>query len=147
MPNKTILRSPYGQHEELRASAAIKCGYLCEQHTDTAVDDLVRPHSNDNGSAEIMVAQEDALQGRSRDTDYASGELVQLRILNRGDLFLAKLKANENVTKGDKLVSNGDGTLKKASSTDTTTNTPFVIATALEASNVASVADLVVRVR
>jgi hypothetical protein len=146
MPNKTILRSPYGQQEEARASTAIKCGHLCELHTDTELTHLVRPHNNDNNAAEIMVAHEDALQGRSRATDYSADELVQLRILNRGDLFLAKLKASENVTIGDRLVSAGDGTLKKASATETTTNSPVILAISQGVSNVGTVADLVVRV-
>lgn len=146
MPNKTILRSPYGQHEEHEASGTIKCGYLCELHQNTDGDPVVRANSNNNQAAEILVAHEDALQGRSRDTDYSAGEIVQLRVLQRGDMFLAKLKASENVSIGDKLVSAGDGTLEKMASTDTTTNHETPLAVALAASNVGTVADLVVRV-
>lgn len=146
MANKTITRSPYGQHDEARASTTIKCGYICERHTDTAGDDLVRPHSNDGGQGQILVAHEDALQGRSRETDYTADELVMLWHCNRGDRFIAKLKANENVSLNDKLVSAGDGTLQKASSTDTVTSHQVVLAIAREASNVASVADIEVEV-
>ncbi len=146
-PNKTILRASASTWEEAIAAAAIKCGYVCEKTTETAGGvDMVQPHSNASNNAQMLIAEEDALQGRSRATDYAIGERVFLRILKSGDKFLAKLKASENVAMNDALVSAGDGSLQKASSADTTSTDIAVLAYAKEASNVATLADLIVEV-
>src|SRR6187402_3523757 len=66
------------------------------------------------GPAELMVAGVDSLRGRDlTETVYANGDRVFLHNPQRGDKFLALIKDGQNVLKGDKLVSNGDGTFKK----------------------------------
>ena len=61
-----------------------------------------------------MFAIEDELQGNGISTAYATTKLVQAMIFLPGDEVQARITNGENISKGDKLVSNGDGTLKKA---------------------------------
>jgi len=110
-----------GRHEEARAAAIIKPGMLLAQNADGAVI----PHSGAAGPAERAFALEDALQGRTIDTDYAVGELVGFVLCKPGDVVYAYLSGGEKVNPSSFLNSNGDGTLQAG-----TTN---AIAVALEA--------------
>lgn len=104
-----------GRHEEDVAAATITPGMLIDKDTNGAVI----PHGTAGGAAEKAFALEDALQGRSIATNYASGERVSYVLANSGDVVYAWLAAGETATKASFLTSNGDGTLKVATSTDT----------------------------
>ncbi len=118
-------------HEEALASGVIQPGMLVELTSATA--DTVRAHAAEGGRAERMFAVEDALQGNTIDDNYASGDLVMLCIALPGSSVFAILKAGENVAKGAKLVSAGDGTLIAESSVASGTTVEQVIAVAKEA--------------
>lgn len=145
--NKTILISPYGRHEEFVAGGTIKPGHLVEVYNASAVE-KVRVHSDEDApdAIERMFAEEDALQGESLDHTYSALDVVGVRLCMPGDVVYAWLKASENVVIGDKLVSAGDGTLKKAASADSTTEHSHVVAVCLLASNTGSAVRIPVRV-
>lgn len=67
------------------------------------------PHPTADGGAEVNIALEDALQGKTIDDAYASGELVRFAQPRRGDVVLLLLEAGQNVQDGTKLVSAGAG--------------------------------------
>lgn len=101
--------------EERDANADILPGMLVELMS----TGKVRAHSSSGGEALTAVALEDELQGKTIDDKYVEDDKVQIWVPNRGEQALMILKAGQVVVVGDNLVSNGDGTLKKAGSADT----------------------------
>jgi hypothetical protein len=102
-----------GTFEEGRAASAITPGQLLITNS---AGNLI-PHNVAGGPAEAKFAHEDALQGRTIDDDYASGELVFHAIQRPGDVVFAWAASGEDIENGEFLTSNGDGTLKVASGT------------------------------
>lgn len=90
------------------ASAAITPGMICERDS----NGKFKPHGGADAPWGGWVACEDELQGNTIDDDYASGGIVRMAIVRRGDRVNMILRDDETVEIGDKLVSNGDGTLK-----------------------------------
>lgn len=103
-----------GRHEEAVAAGAITPGMLITQ--DNA--GKVVAHGTAGGWAEKNFAVEDALQGKTIDDAYASGDRVSSVLCKPGDVVLAWLSGGENADTSEFLTSNGDGTLKVATSTD-----------------------------
>lgn len=95
--------------DEARAGAALTPGHLLAMNSDGEVI----KHGTANGEAEMMFAVEDALQGRTIDDAYAADELVQIHRAKPGDEIYAFLADDENVAKGDFLMSDGAGGFKK----------------------------------
>ena len=141
--NKTILKSN-GRVEEAIAGGTIKPGHLVELYNASGTGKF-RVHSNDEFFAERLFAEEDALQGHSLDHDYSALDLVQARVCDPGDHVYAWIAASQTIVIGDKLVSNGNGTLKKATATDSTTAHGIVLAVALEAITTTDAARVAVR--
>lgn len=112
--HRILLIGDNARKEEARAGGAITPGMLIAYDT----DGTVIPHADDGGPTQKTFAEEDSLQGRTIDKDYAEGELVQLAVCGQGDVVQAWLASGESVTPADFLTSNGDGFLKKATSTD-----------------------------
>lgn len=114
------------------ANAAITPGHLIELMS----TGKVRKHSTADGDVvPVMFALEDELQGKDITDAFAANDRVQCWIPSRGDEAYALLANGENVVIGDKLSSNGDGTLKKhtVSSAGVVEYPEVVVATALEA--------------
>ena len=134
MAKQTIkLKKYFDVVNEYDAGEAITPGMLIALAADGDVD----KHAVAGGLCEKMFALEDELQGRTIDTDYAAGDPVQCWIALPGEEVLAWLANGEDVSIGDKLVSNADGQLKAftadiyvSSGVDTE---EYVIAMALEA--------------
>lgn len=102
--------------EELLTAETITPGHLCERYNASGTQ-KVRKHSTAKGWAERMFAVEDALQGRTIDDNYASGELVSLNVAKPGSKIQAILYPGTAYVIGDKLMSKGDGSLQKISGT------------------------------
>jgi hypothetical protein len=117
------------QAEELVAQGAITPGHLCEEN----VNGKVVVHSEEGGRAERMFAYEDALQGGTVDTAYASGEQVFLMLVVPGSEICIRIAAGQNIGIGDELVSAGDGTLQKRGIGSSGVTEHQVIARATEA--------------
>jgi hypothetical protein len=91
-------------------AVAIKPGMLLE----VISTGKVQAHSTSGGFAIPRFANEDEHQGKGIDTDYAASDTIPLVWFpGRGDIVNALLANGESVVIGDKLVSNGDGYLKK----------------------------------
>lgn len=114
-----------GRHEEAIAGGAITPGMLIK--LDSAGEVVV--HATQGGPAEKLFALEDALQGNSIDDAYATDDLVGYVAASPGDVVYAYLDVGENVVIGDLLVSAGNGSLEKR------TSTYIALAIALEALN------------
>jgi len=86
-------------------------------------------HATAGGWCEKKFALEDALQGKTIDDSYATGDVVASVQAQPGDVVYAWLSEGEVTTMDDFLSSNGDGALKVAGGSD------IRIAKALEAVN------------
>jgi len=89
------------------ADAALSPGHILEVNSDNEV----LKHNSAGAIAQIRVAVEDALQGKTVATAYAAAALVPNHIQRRGTKFQAMLFAGENVSIGDPLMSDGSGRL------------------------------------
>jgi len=135
MPNTIVLKGDlYRNSEEAYADGAITPGMLVENTTTATTQPGERPrvqaHSTAGGYAEKMFAIENSYRGgRSTttldieggliDDAYAADDLVFIHYAQPGDEIYALLPANAAaVIKTDFLTSSGDGTVKKATSTD-----------------------------
>jgi len=98
------------QHEAI-ASGAITPGMILER---TSAAETFKAHATAGGHWNRSVALTDYLQGSEIGTVIVSGARFQAWITKPGDQFYGLLANGENVAIGDKIVSNGDGYLKKA---------------------------------
>lgn len=110
----------------------------------------LKKHAISQGNATRMWALEQDYIGSVPPTTaiaktYANGDTVRYGSFRPGDELMARLAASQNVAFGDYLSSNGDGTLKLAT-LGSPGNAFYVVARSLEASNVGTVARIVVEV-
>ena len=113
MAIKTIIVSGRPVILEDLANEAISPGHLVEMVPDQASPARnIRKHGSDDGTdISSMFALENEVVGDDINESYASGELVRYAVFRPGDRALARLKASIAIQPGDKLGSNGDGTL------------------------------------
>lgn len=135
----TIHLKGSGRYEEGFANAALTPGHLIE----TMSTGKVRKAATRGAVVAPAFAIESPLQpsatgdrGRNIDSPYAADDLVSYVHAARGDEIYAFISSGENIVKGDKLVSTGDGTLEKA------TGTFAIIAEARENLNLSATASV-----
>lgn len=108
MAVNTIFLKGCGYHLEKVAQATIKPGYLLQLNS----YDKVIPHNAAGGQWTRMIAKEDALQGNTTANTYASGDVVMIHQAIPGDVVQMRIPVNAaTVAIGDKVMSNGDGTV------------------------------------
>lgn len=107
--NYTIQLGGSFERAEAIANAAILPGMLVELMSTSRV----KPHATANGAAETAFAVENRMAGSGITDTYASGDKVQYNIIQRGGRVYCRIANGQTVVSGDKLVSNGDGYLKK----------------------------------
>jgi hypothetical protein len=111
MSKKTICLRGHFSHDELTGTGTPIVGSLLRR-TSTGV---VAVHNVEGGSGPFMVAKEDALQGKTVSDSYASGDIVFTAVPSRDSILQARLTGSASYAIGDKLISAGDGKLKKLS--------------------------------
>lgn len=97
--------------QEALASTPIIPGSVVEL-TNADVD-TVRAHSAAGGVAQTHLALENDYAGKGIDDILPADTKLRYATVERGERALAILAASQTIQKGDKLVSNGDGSLKK----------------------------------
>lgn len=108
------------------SGSVISPGYLVSR----ASDGTVIPHGVSGGAAEPLYAQENFLMGHDINTAYSSPDTCLLLAGKSGCEVQARVPASAAaIVIGDDLMSNGDGTLVKKTSTN------VVVARALQAVN------------
>ncbi len=107
MPNNLIALKGDFIRKEGEASSAITPGDLVEFG---GSNDL-QTHGTAGGPARKAFALDNDLIGDDISVDYASGDTVQYGVFPPGAEVNAHLNYPENVSKGDPLVSAGDGGL------------------------------------
>ena len=132
------------RREELIAAGTIKPGYLVEETS----AGKVQAHSTEGGNALLWVAEIDALQGDTLSDSYSADDLVSINVELPGNEVQMYLKAGENVSIGDFLISAGDGTLIADGSESSATTVKQRIAVAREAEDLSGsgASDTLIRV-
>lgn len=98
--------------EEYLADAALSPGHLVAVNSDNEV----AKHALAGKRTRVLVASEDGLQGRTKATAYSAGELVSCHVLGPENVANLRVAAGAvAISKGDQLVSAGDGTVRKIS--------------------------------
>lgn len=111
MSYRTVVLDSNAMKREGKASGAITPGHLLER---TSTADTFKVHATAGGFAEPMFAFEDELQGEEIGDAYSDADRMFYYHLNKGDRAVGRIANGEDISRGDELVSNGDGTLKKA---------------------------------
>lgn len=119
----------YRQEEANAGEAGIYPGMLVKLNS----SGNVIKHDVQGGFAEAAFAVEDALQGKTVSDVYANGSKVTYILPAKGSVVNALINAGENIAIGDKLISNGDGTLVEIGAADSAGTTTEIIAIAVEA--------------
>lgn len=105
--NRIVLRGDPAYQERF-AGGAITPGHLIQIQADDTV--VVNAVSND-AAPNLAFALEDVLQGNTIRDAYAADDLVRYSVAASGDQMLG-IATSDSVNVGDKVASNGDGTLK-----------------------------------
>ena len=121
-------KGPYTHEEYDAGEAGIYPGMLLKLVSDGDVE----IHDDANGRAEAFFAEEDALRGRTVSQVYTVDNVVQCILPGLGCEIRALIVDEIDVAIGDRLVSNGDGRLKKLGDLDSGDIDVFVIAVAME---------------
>jgi hypothetical protein len=87
-----------------------------------------KKHDVSAGLGMGLFAFEDELQGKGIDDPYSANDITQIMVARRGDQVNALIADAQTIVVGDKLTSNGDGSLKKS-----TAGTDAVVGFAMEA--------------
>jgi hypothetical protein len=125
-----VLTGDYGPKKEALAAAGITPGMLLERDS----NNKFKAHATAGGHAQSLFAVEDDLQSNEITTAYSTGNRVFARVFRPGDEVYALIANGENIAIGDKLVSNGDGYLKKRTEDSSGTIVEeYVVTYALEA--------------
>jgi hypothetical protein len=110
--NRIYLSGPYIHEEAIAASAGIYPGMLLKLNSSGEV----ALHTTSGGvmGDEVLIAEEDALQGKNKDTVYADDAIVSYIVCQPGTVVNMLIADAEDIAIGDKIVSNGDGLLAEA---------------------------------
>ena len=127
--NRIHSKGPYIREEAVAAEDGIYPGMLLKLDS----NGKFAIHDDAGGRAEALFAEEDALQGKTVDDAYSAGDTVTAILPGLGSEVRALIADGNDVSIGDRLVSNGDGRLKPLSNLDSPGADVFVIGVATEA--------------
>lgn len=115
------------QFESKAAEAGIYPGMIVERSADGSF-----LKCNANGTAALaLIAIENSINGKDKDTVYANGETVYARALVPGMEVQVKVAASAAaIVYGDLLTPDGDGGVKKATAFSQSGTTPFAVTAA-----------------
>ena len=136
MANRIHCKGSY-RHEEMKANeASIYPGMLLKMDSNGEVG----MHDDQGGALgdEILIAEEDALQGTTVDHAYSDDEIISIIIPNKGSVVRMRLAENEVLSIGEKVCSNGDGYIACIDNVDSPTAVEVVLGIAEEAKDLSS---------
>ena len=97
---------------DLAAGVAICPGMLIEGYVPSGTIKRVRPHATASVATAPNFAVEQSMVNKGVNDGYAINDLVQSKIGRSGQTFWALIPSGQSITFGQKLESNGDGSLK-----------------------------------
>mgnify|MGYP007077480912 CR=1 FL=1 len=141
----TIVLKGKGHHDEGEAGAAISPGEAIRIQSDGTYDpESQSPPDATTGHRGLYIAKEDALQGKTVDDAYASGDTVFFYTPLPGDVCQILVKSGEDIDVGDEIYVEGAGSGLFIESTTATDHAQFE---ALEDSGGALAANTLLRAR
>lgn len=146
MSNRIHAKGDYRQEEGNAGEAGILPGMLVMLNT---AGNIVS-HDEEGGWAECAFAVEDALRGRTISDAYIINNILTYLLPVKGAEVYALLRDGQDISIGEKLISNGDGTLVSYddSSSAVVLPIPLVVAMqALDLSGSAANVNTLIRVR
>ncbi len=111
MANRIHCKGPF-RHDEAKAGiAGIYPGMLLKLNSSGEVV----LHTTEGGvlGDEILIAAEDALQGRTVSQVYTVGDIVTYYVAPRGSVLRMLIEDGQDIAIGDKIMSAGNGKLKE----------------------------------
>ena len=135
-PNRIHRKGDF-RHDEAKANeAGIYPGMLLVMDANGEVG----RHTDKGGAIgdEILIAEEDALQGNTVETVYADNSLVSFLIPQKGTVLRMLLAEDEVIAIGEKVCSAGNGLIRSALDLDSPSELVVVIGVAEEAVDLAS---------
>jgi len=136
MAYRTITITSNQPPKEGVASGTIYPGMVLER---TSTANQVKAHAGQQTKVRgNLVAIEDELQGNGIATAYSTTNRILFRSFLPGDEVYLKIKAGQNISIGDKLVSGGNGYLEKERNDSSAVDDVETFAIALEACNATS---------
>ena len=114
MPNTIVLRGDQFTSREDRCNEAITPGHLCNY----AANDRLQKHATSGGGGGKLFALEADYVGNGVTVAYASGDRVPYADCTGGIVVWAFLASGQNVARGARLMSAGDGTLTAQTGTN-----------------------------
>lgn len=122
-PNTIVLKGEIGEHydEGIVTVSAITPGMLIKRTSAAGVGTVsnVAVHSTAGGAGEVAIAIENSIYGKLISDTYAVGTRCRFVMPETGDwCYLAVAAGAAAIAYNDPLGSAGDGTFKKATSTD-----------------------------
>jgi F0F1-type ATP synthase membrane subunit c/vacuolar-type H+-ATPase subunit K len=106
MSSNTIVLKCNGHREEYKANAALSPGHLL---TINSSGECLK-HAAAGQRVPVIVAVENALAGKTINDAFASGDRVPVVVGSKGDILQVRLQSGQSASRGDGLVSAGDGT-------------------------------------
>lgn len=131
MPNRVDSKGS-ARHEEAKAGEAnIYPGMLLKFNTSGEVI----KHTTEGGRLgdEILIAEEDALQGANKGTAYTSGDIVSYLVPKRGDVINMLIEDGQDLSIGERVMSTADGKLKSVDDIESGETLVVVVGIAEEA--------------
>jgi len=135
-PNRIHRKGDFAHEEMVANEAGIYPGMLLKMDANGEVG-----RHDDKGGAlgdEVLIAEEDALQGNTVDTVYADESIVSVIIPQRGTVVRMLLAEDEVLTVGEKVCSAGNGCIRSVDDIDSPSEVLHVIGVAEEAKDLAS---------
>lgn len=117
MPNTIVLKGTLGEkREEYPANAALSPGHFLELMS----TGKVRKNASAGVDVPLMVAVEDAMQGKTINDAYAANDPVHTHMCAKNDKIYARVAAGQAaIVIGDKLKLAADGTVTLQGGTGT----------------------------
>lgn len=110
MANRIHSAGPYRQVEYV-AGGGITPGMLIMLNS----SNQVVVHNDEGGAGQMLIAAEDALQGRIVSTAYVATERVTAILPQKGCEFNGFVEDGQDIAIGDRLIGAGNGKWKEAS--------------------------------
>jgi len=136
MANRIHCKGPF-RHEEMKANEAdIYPGMLLKMDSSGEVG----MHDDKGGALgdEVLIAEEDALQGNNVDHAYSDDEIISIIIPQKGSVVRMRLAENEVLSIGEKVCSNGDGYIRSVADIDSPSEVLHVLGVSEEAVDLSS---------
>ena len=111
-PNTIHLGGGATEVGDLAAGVKICPGMLVERYNPSGTIIRARPHATASVATAPNFAVEQSELNQGVNDGYAINDLVRSKIGERGSAFWAIIPSGQNIVAGQKLESNGDGTLK-----------------------------------